>query len=251
MDGERQRLVHVSLTRNISNGETHATATRLSGLRFAFSNINAKILPRSRQLWWGHQCPVYYAKVEGEPDGQADNDRWFAGRSEAEAQEKANKALAGKTFTLVRDEDVLDTWFSSGLWPFSTLGWPETTDDLEKLFPTTMLETGWDILFFWIARYYYPRFLSPSSPPLLLRPSHIRRRHPILLIMVRQNGHAQLEADGQSAFLRGVLPSPSERLRWPEDVQESRERHQPSLCDIRRQPRGPPRQSPHREPAPI
>jgi valyl-tRNA synthetase len=65
---------------------------------------------------------------------------------------KARKALPGKNFTLKRDEDVLDTWFSSGLWPFSTLGWPNKTHDLETLYPTSVLETGWDILFFWVAR---------------------------------------------------------------------------------------------------
>ncbi|KAL8297487.1 hypothetical protein RB597_006538 [Gaeumannomyces tritici] len=108
----------------------------------------------SRQLWWGHQCPVYFAEVEGAEDGdRSDNNLWFAGRTEEEAEEKAKKALAGKKFKLVRDEDVLDTWFSAGLWPFSTLGWPNNSaDDLQKLYPTSVLETGWDILFFWIAR---------------------------------------------------------------------------------------------------
>ncbi|KAI0022290.1 tRNA synthetases class I-domain-containing protein [Xylariomycetidae sp. FL0641] len=106
----------------------------------------------SRQLWWGHQCPVYFANVEGETSDKSDDNRWFSGRSEEEAKAKAEKALPGKKFTLERDEDVLDTWFSSGLWPFSTLGWPNKTHDLETLYPTSVLETGWDILFFWIAR---------------------------------------------------------------------------------------------------
>ncbi|ORY65855.1 tRNA synthetases class I-domain-containing protein [Pseudomassariella vexata] len=106
----------------------------------------------SRQLWWGHQCPVYFAKIEGEVCNPAENTLWFSGRTEEEAQAKAEKALPGKKFTLERDEDVLDTWFSSGLWPFSTLGWPNQTTDLERLYPTSVLETGWDILFFWIAR---------------------------------------------------------------------------------------------------
>ncbi|KAI5861848.1 tRNA synthetases class I-domain-containing protein [Durotheca rogersii] len=106
----------------------------------------------SRQLWWGHQCPVYFAKVEGEAGDPANDSLWFSGRTEEEAQAKAEKALAGKKFTLERDEDVLDTWFSSGLWPFSTLGWPNNTHDLQTLYPTSILETGWDILFFWIAR---------------------------------------------------------------------------------------------------
>ncbi|KAI0890620.1 tRNA synthetases class I-domain-containing protein [Annulohypoxylon maeteangense] len=106
----------------------------------------------SRQLWWGHQCPVYFAKVEGEAGDRSDDKQWFSGRTEEEARAKAEKALPGKKFTLERDEDVLDTWFSSGLWPFSTLGWPNKTHDLQTLYPTSILETGWDILFFWIAR---------------------------------------------------------------------------------------------------
>lgn len=106
----------------------------------------------SRQLWWGHQIPMYFAQIEGQAADDTDNSLWFSGRTEEEAQEKARKALPGKSFTLKRDEDVLDTWFSSGLWPFSTLGWPNATHDFEKLYPTSVLETGWDILFFWVAR---------------------------------------------------------------------------------------------------
>jgi valyl-tRNA synthetase len=106
----------------------------------------------SRQLWWGHQAPVYLAKIEGEVGDPADNKLWFSGRTQDEAEAKAKKALPDKKFTLQRDEDVLDTWFSSGLWPFSTLGWPKDTHDLQTLYPTSVLETGWDILFFWIAR---------------------------------------------------------------------------------------------------
>ncbi len=75
----------------------------------------------------------------------------FCARSEEEALEKA-KAHYGKDTALEQDPDVLDTWFSSGLWPFSTLGWPEQTPDLEYFYPTSVLETGYDILFFWVAR---------------------------------------------------------------------------------------------------
>ncbi len=106
----------------------------------------------SRQLWWGHQIPAYFVKIEGSEGDRSDNELWITGRTEEEARKKAEKQFPGKKFSLERDEDVLDTWFSSGLWPFSTLGWPEKTVDLEKLFPTSLLETGWDILFFWIAR---------------------------------------------------------------------------------------------------
>ncbi|KAE8447460.1 Valine--tRNA ligase, mitochondrial [Mollisiaceae sp. DMI_Dod_QoI] len=114
------------------------------------SNVNDWCL--SRQLWWGHQAPMYFCKIYGEEGDEADNELWFAGRTQEEAEEKAREKYPGKNFTLRRDEDVLDTWFSSGLWPFATLGWPNKTHDLETLFPTSVLETGWDILFFWIAR---------------------------------------------------------------------------------------------------
>jgi valyl-tRNA synthetase len=71
----------------------------------------------SRQLWWGHRIPMYYAAVEGEAEDRADIKRWFSGRTDEEAQDKARKALGDKKYTLSREEDVLDTWFSSGLWP--------------------------------------------------------------------------------------------------------------------------------------
>jgi valyl-tRNA synthetase len=107
----------------------------------------------SRQLWWGHQIPAYFVSIEDEDAGDdADDTYWVCGRTEQEAREKAEKRFPGKSLTLKRDEDVLDTWFSSGLWPFSTLGWPDKTADLEKYFPNTTLETGWDIIPFWVSR---------------------------------------------------------------------------------------------------
>ena len=95
----------------------------------------------SRQLWWGHQIPAWYA-----PDGTI-----FVARTEVEAYAQA-KAKFGEDVTLERDPDVLDTWFSSGLWPFSTLGWPEATQDFETFYPNSVLVTGFDIIFFWVAR---------------------------------------------------------------------------------------------------
>ena len=95
----------------------------------------------SRQLWWGHQIPAWYG-----PDGHV-----FVAEDEATAQARAD-AHYGKATALKRDEDVLDTWFSSGLWPFSTLGWPEKTPELARYYPTSVLVTGFDIIFFWIAR---------------------------------------------------------------------------------------------------
>ncbi len=90
----------------------------------------------SRQLWWGHQIPAWYT-----PNGEV-----VVARSEEEAQAKAG------TLELVQDPDVLDTWFSSALWPFSTLGWPEETDDLKTFYPTSVLITARDIIFLWVSR---------------------------------------------------------------------------------------------------
>ncbi len=95
----------------------------------------------SRQLWWGHQIPAWYG-----PDGKV-----FVALTEAEAQSEADKHY-GKNTALTRDEDVLDTWFSSALWPFSTLGWPDATPELKRYYPTSTLVTGFDIIFFWVAR---------------------------------------------------------------------------------------------------
>ncbi|RED15749.1 valine--tRNA ligase [Parasphingopyxis lamellibrachiae] len=91
----------------------------------------------SRQLWWGHRIPAWYG----------DNGEVYVAADEVEAQAKA-----GEGVSLTQDEDVLDTWFSSGLWPFATLGWPEETDDLKRHYPNNVLISGFDILFFWDAR---------------------------------------------------------------------------------------------------
>jgi valyl-tRNA synthetase len=95
----------------------------------------------SRQLWWGHQIPAWYG-----PDGTV-----FVEETEEEAHAAAARHH-GRKVELVRDPDVLDTWFSSALWPFSTLGWPERTPELERYYPTDVLVTGFDIIFFWVAR---------------------------------------------------------------------------------------------------
>ena len=95
----------------------------------------------SRQLWWGHQIPAWYGA-----DGEV-----FVAHDEAEARKLAKKHY-GEPKELTRDEDVLDTWFSSALWPFSTLGWPEETPEVGRYYPTSVLVTGFDIIFFWVAR---------------------------------------------------------------------------------------------------
>ncbi|KAK4581412.1 hypothetical protein RGQ29_024886 [Quercus rubra] len=100
----------------------------------------------SRQLWWGHRIPVWYIV------GKDCEEEYIVARSADEALEKA-RAKYGNNVEIYQDPDVLDTWFSSALWPFSTLGWPDVSEeDFRRFYPTTMLETGHDILFFWVAR---------------------------------------------------------------------------------------------------
>ncbi|KAF8063543.1 tRNA synthetases class I-domain-containing protein [Lyophyllum atratum] len=106
----------------------------------------------SRQLWWGHRCPAYFVRIEGLDQDPNEGKNWVVGRTKEEAMERAEVFAAGRKFTLEQDEDVLDTWFSSGLWPFSIMGWPQNTPDLQQYYPASLLETGWDILFFWVAR---------------------------------------------------------------------------------------------------
>ncbi|MFM7437118.1 MAG: class I tRNA ligase family protein, partial [Snowella sp.] len=104
----------------------------------------------SRQLWWGHQIPAWY--VVSETEGQiTDHTPFIVANSEVEALEQA-KAKYGDRCQLEQDPDVLDTWFSSGLWPFSTMGWPDQTKDLATYYPNATLVTGFDIIFFWVAR---------------------------------------------------------------------------------------------------
>ncbi len=95
----------------------------------------------SRQIWWGHRIPAWYD----------DQGNIFVARTEEAAREQAREHH-GKDVALTQDEDVLDTWFSSGLWPFSTLGWPDNTEALKTFYPTNVLVTGFDIIFFWVAR---------------------------------------------------------------------------------------------------
>ena len=104
----------------------------------------------SRQLWWGHRIPMY--EVVLATNSGEHKDLWVPGRDVNEARERAKAIVKHDDFELRQDEDVLDTWFSSALWPFSTMGWPKQTGDLAHYYPNTLLETGSDILFFWVAR---------------------------------------------------------------------------------------------------
>ena len=96
----------------------------------------------SRQIWWGHRIPVWYSHEK----------KIFVAENKKLAEVLATKYYKNKTFTLTQETDVLDTWFSSALWPFATLGWPEKTPTLKKFYPTSILVTGFDIIFFWVAR---------------------------------------------------------------------------------------------------
>jgi valyl-tRNA synthetase len=108
----------------------------------------------SRQLWWGHRIPAWY-----DEDGNV-----YVARTKAEAQAAATRRH-GRPVTLRQDEDVLDTWFSSALWPFSTLGWPQQTPELKSFYPTSVLVTGFDIIFFWVARMIMMGLKFPGEVP--------------------------------------------------------------------------------------
>ncbi|XP_045914293.1 valine--tRNA ligase, mitochondrial isoform X3 [Micropterus dolomieu] len=106
----------------------------------------------SRQLWWGHQIPAY--RVELPHFTEKQEEQWVWGRSKDEARQRAavKYGVKPEAINLTQDPDVLDTWFSSGLFPFAMLGWPEQTTDLQRFYPNSILETGSDLIFFWVAR---------------------------------------------------------------------------------------------------
>ena len=124
----------------VKNGKIQITPKRWEKVYYNWLE-NIRDWTISRQIWWGHRIPAYYAE-----DGTV-----FVAKSLEEAKVQAREKF-GKDVNLTEETDVLDTWFSSALWPFSTLGWPNETEDLKKFFPTNALVTGADILFFWVAR---------------------------------------------------------------------------------------------------
>ena len=124
----------------VKNGQIQITPKRWEKVYYNWLE-NIRDWTISRQIWWGHRIPAYYAE-----DGTV-----FVAKSLEEAEAQACEKF-GKDVNLTEETDVLDTWFSSALWPFSTLGWPDKTPDLQKFFPTNALVTGADILFFWVAR---------------------------------------------------------------------------------------------------
>jgi valyl-tRNA synthetase len=125
----------------VRSGETSFIPKQWENTYFEWLN-NIQPWCISRQLWWGHQIPAWYGE-----DGHI-----FVAANENEALIEARQYYKKNDVILKQDEDVLDTWFSSALWPFSTLGWPENMDDVERYYPTSVLVTGFDIIFFWVAR---------------------------------------------------------------------------------------------------
>jgi len=120
----------------VKSGKIHIVPKRFEKVYFHWMH-NIKDWCISRQLWWGHQIPIWYCESCQEPTASS-------------TKPKSCKKCKGKAFK--QDEDTLDTWFSSGLWTFSTLGWPDKVKDLKLYHPTSVMETSWDILFFWVAR---------------------------------------------------------------------------------------------------
>ncbi|VAW32070.1 Valyl-tRNA synthetase [hydrothermal vent metagenome] len=173
----RQWYVNVEPAAKMGLDAVHRGRIRIVPGRFVkvWDNWLENIRPWciSRQLWWGHQIPAWY--VNG------DESQLIVARSEEDAVAEAREKY-GEDASLTRDPDVLDTWFSSALWPFSTLGWPENTPDLQRFYPTDVIETGYDILFFWVARMVMSAALFTNDIPFhtvylhgLVRDEHGRR----------------------------------------------------------------------------
>src|SRR3569833_1541646 len=167
-----------------------APDTALRSYRLWMSNVNDWCL--SRQLWWGHRVPAYRVIFDGEDSGESDDSLWIIAPSPDEAQKQAEAKYPDRKFQHKQKPDCFDTWFSSGLWPMGTLGWPNAeSDDFKSFFPTSLLETGW--------------VSSPPSASCLqiavdlntdsLVPGH-------LVLLGRQNDHALAQAYRRGAFQR-------------------------------------------------
>ena len=143
----------------VKSGEVRFVPKRWENIYFNWMN-NIQDWCISRQLWWGHRIPAYYVRGNGE--------QFVVAESPEAALEKAKAATGNSALTLAdleQDPDVLDTWFSSWLWPFSTLGWPEKTADLDYYYPTADLVTAQDIIFFWVARMMMAGIHFMKKPP--------------------------------------------------------------------------------------
>ena len=163
----------------------------------------------SRQLWWGHRIPAWYC-----PDGHISV-------TEDPAGPDACQVCGRPADTLRQDEDIFDTWFSSGLWPFSTLGWPEPTADLERYYPGSVMETGYDIIFFWVARMMMLGIHFMDEPPFNTVYLHGMVRDPIGKKMSKTTGNvvdplALIKASGADALrftlINGTSPGNDQKL---------------------------------------
>ena len=133
----------------MKNGEIRLLPKRMEKTYFNWTD-NIRDWCISRQLWWGHRIPAYYCKECGEM---------------AVAKEMPKKCPKCGCAHMEQDEDTLDTWFSSALWPFSTLGWPQKTEVLDYFFPTDVLVTGYDIIFFWVIRMIFSGYEQMGKAP--------------------------------------------------------------------------------------
>ena len=153
----------------VKSGEVKFVPERWSKIYFNWmENIQDWCI--SRQLWWGHRIPAYTLRVNAgiREEGTGKREEVFVAETAEEALAKAKKATGNAALTIAdldQDPDVLDTWFSSWLWPFSTLGWPEKTKDLDYYYPTTDLVTAQDIIFFWVARMMMAGIHFMKKPP--------------------------------------------------------------------------------------
>lgn len=192
----------------VKNGSTNFVPERFSKIYFNWME-NIKDWCISRQLWWGHRIPAYYCDDCGEI---------------MVAKEKPNTCKKCKSHSIYQDEDVLDTWFSSALWPFSTLGWPDNTEDLKKHYPTDVLVTAYDIIFFWVARMIFSGIEQMGQTPFkdvyihgLIRDSQSRKMSKSL-----GNGIDPLEVIQEygADVLRFTIVTgnaPGNDIRWSDD----------------------------------
>jgi valyl-tRNA synthetase len=151
----------------VKNGSVRFVPERWSKIYFNWMN-NIQDWCISRQLWWGHRIPAYYVRGNASEEGTGNSEQFVVAETPELALEKAKAATGNGSLTLddlEQDPDVLDTWFSSWLWPFSTLGWPEKTADLDYYYPTTDLVTAQDIIFFWVARMMMAGIHFMGRPP--------------------------------------------------------------------------------------